>query len=321
MQLANSLILCANIVNGPNHALSKDKLISAKRFLHHTSTLLPESKLCTGWLTTVVLDDKENVLTWPEVIEMLDALRQEKIDLSKVTFVVEAAVCAGSIPSIRWLLDVTGGSLIVHASAGVSAKVDHLLFIRKSLPADRVLYNVHNSLRSEFSAHPDSFPANKHENGKENNDEVHLNDWALLDVSDGEGNTIFQSKHVIVMQQGSVGTKLLYMLPNKLESADTQAVFSCKLEFVTTTEPSDKSLVRDSASLAKGVEFCFADPASSTKSQECGFVGMDGNFKIYKAGDAKPYAANKFTADEIAKRKNSRQQCFVVSFMYTRTKL
>ena len=280
---------------------------------------MPDHSLCVSWLTNVVLDEIDNMYSWSHIVEMRDMLEHENALRAGTFYVVEAAICKNSIPQLKWLLEVTNGNLLVHASQDEFVKLEHLLHIRQNLPSDRVFYDIHSNLRSNFESHPDAsltyqFRQPRKSDTKQSLTEDLTASWSV-EAIDGVKKA-FKGSRAIVLQKGFISNKLSSKAE---ETKEIQAMFSCKVTFVKK-EFSNGLANKNSVSLFEGIKVCFSLSETSASNYECAFIGVDGKFYLRAGEEPKPLSSGEFSVDNYSPRRQN-ETCFLTSFSRTKSKL
>ena len=151
LQLKVPIWLQANILKGPNAA---EEPLDLARFLRLTTSHFPRSTLSLGWSTSVGAEH-ENHYNWTVVKAMYDLIETRNI-MQPLTFHVRASIAWRSIPQLRWLMEMTGGTLTLFASPNDGVTLQNLQYIRSKLPKDEVFYDIPQELETILDGVRDS---------------------------------------------------------------------------------------------------------------------------------------------------------------------
>lgn len=149
-QLVVPVHLSAAILQGPNSADASHPPVDPQRFLRLAKTHCPKATLVLGWTDSSPSNGDQHRYTWDMVMAMQTTVEHWKLH-QPVSFSVRASLAKLSLPQIKWLMEMTDkSSVTIIAPKGDEMPVMDLLHIRSKLPRNRVLYDLHTELLSQF---------------------------------------------------------------------------------------------------------------------------------------------------------------------------
>ncbi len=173
------------------------------RFLRLTTTHYPKSTLSLGWCTSVG-QQHENHYNWTAVKAMYDLIENRNI-MQPLTFHVRAALAWRSIAQLRWLMEMTGATVTLHASTDDGVTLKNLQYIRNRLPKDEVFYDIPEELQSILEGMRDEKTGASEEShalmGERDKGLIFkAEEWIILRADHGE--KVYMGTESLVLQRG-----------------------------------------------------------------------------------------------------------------------
>ena len=266
------MFLSADILQGPNADTSDNKPIDPQRFLRLCNSLYPQSTLSLGWTTGPAAPGGTNRYDWASVKSMHDLV--ERWDLKQtLTFPVRATYVKKSIPQLKWLTEMTGGSLTVWSPRDDEVPVADLLLLRYRFPKHSLFYDLHSGLHAEFQPVKEEAELKLSVEDKDIESSIFRADkWKVVKTQGGE--VIYLGNEAVLLQKGLLVTKEMYMSPFSL---------SGRVEFL----PQDHDGDADATSSEPGIEIFVLVTQSSRPDTLSGikcFIGASGTLRLSTQG-------------------------------------
>ena len=208
------MYLSANILDGPNTDAA-DKAVDPHRFLRLCNEVFPHSTISLGWTTGPVASGVARQYSWADVKNMHDLV--EKWELKQpLTFSVRAALVKNSLAQLKWLTEMTGGTLTVWASPQDEVPVSDLLLLRHKFPKHKVLYDLHEALQLQFQPVRDEADTRLGDDEKAQATALFKADmWKVVKTKDGE--MIYLGNEAVLLQKGLLVTREMHPSPFTVE--------------------------------------------------------------------------------------------------------
>lgn len=259
----------ADVLEGPNADAASSKVVDPQRFLRLCNSLFPHSTVSLGWTTGSPTFGGTTRYDWASVKSMYDLV--EKWQLKQpLTFVARASLARHSLPQLKWLTEMTGGSLTIWSPHEDEVPVNDLLMIRYKFPRHKVFYDVHDSLYMAFQPVRDEAEVRLTEGDKTLAAATfRANKWKVVKTKGGE--VIYLGNEAVLLQKGLLVTRDMYASP---------FIISGRVEFLST-EGSDISHPEP------GLEIFVLVTQSSRPDTLSGIkcsIGADGSIRISTQG-------------------------------------
>ena len=242
----------ASIIRGPNNKAASHPPIDYTRFLRLAKTHAPKATLVLGWTDAPASDGEETRYSWDTVMEMQEVVDKWKLK-QPVSYSVRASLTKQSLPQLRWLMEMTDrSSLTVVAPKGDEIPVMDLIYIRNKLPKNRVLYDLHSELRSQFDPLKDySLNAMNQFKGGANVHSMDQRAAAVIpddntfrgmdwNVAEGDNSQkVYLGTQTVIMQKGLLVSKKQYE-----SSVSTSIIINGRIEFFRVNKGASGTNVR-----------------------------------------------------------------------------
>lgn len=118
--------------------------VDPARFLRTLNRLFPECTLSLGWTTERHTDLRLAGYTWEMVLNMYELKRKYDLKMSLI-FVVRLSMVRNSVLQLKWLCDVTQGSLLVWNEPGDKSNLQDLSYVSYRFPPDRTYFDLNDA--------------------------------------------------------------------------------------------------------------------------------------------------------------------------------
>ena len=269
MQLHIPVWLNANILKGPNEP--EDPPIDVNRFLRIATDTLPKSTLSLAWTTNWKKNTSNKGYDWPMVKEMHDYIEKWSIK-QPITFAVRASLLIHSVAPLKWLMEMTDGTISVFCPDYDDVIVNHLLYVRYRFPPHKVFYDLPKLIAVQFEEYKNNALSQIPVDMLENQPFIfNSKDWNVR-VRNRDGATMYMGTESIVMSKG-----LLVSKDEHIVHDGKPVEYYGKVEFLDVSALTDKDYERI------GLEVFLRVPDSSTPSREPvirAFLGIKGDMLL-----------------------------------------
>ena len=139
MQINFPVWINADVLSGPN--CKNRQAVDIDKFLNAVNSTFPQCTLSLGWTTQWLKDQINDTYSWTDIKKMYLHIADCK---QPITFAVSAHLMTPpSVSKLKWLMDVTGGSLTVWASRpDAEPELSELLYLYHRLDKDKVFFDL-----------------------------------------------------------------------------------------------------------------------------------------------------------------------------------
>ena len=264
-QLSVPVHLSAEVAEGPNSFMAPNKHLDPRRFIKQCKTAFPESTLALGW-TNGWSPDGVQIYSWSMVKAMHDIVADAEVNQA-LTFNVRAKLVKNSLMQLKWLMEMTGGTITLFSPRTDSLNSNEILNVRHRLPRDKVYYDIDGSIKAKLEKVP-------LDGGLDERQKFQLSQWKAVHSKDGE--KIYLGSEALIFQNGFLISREEF----HLEGGRDAVTIEGKVEFINIpTVPEDGDSVKSPVGLGIFLRVSQGSIATILSGIRC-FIGFDGHLEI-----------------------------------------
>ncbi|KAL3869513.1 hypothetical protein ACJMK2_042184 [Sinanodonta woodiana] len=123
--------------------------VEAIRFIRTIQRLFPDCTISLGWTSGFHTDLSQSGYTWEMMFDMYYFVNKYSLE-RKVVFSVRSAFISNSVPQLKWLIDNTGGSILVWHSPENIPHVGDLMYIAYKFPPPQTFFDLNHDEMDAF---------------------------------------------------------------------------------------------------------------------------------------------------------------------------
>ena len=145
--------------------------------------------------------------------EMHDLIEKWEVT-QPLIFAVQAAYVKRSLPQLKWLMEMTTGSLAIFTSENDGITAADLMYIRYRLPISHVYYDLSDELQRGFDVLRDDPAAQVPASATSSrpNETFHAEDWIV--APSGKKDEIYLGTNTVLLRHGLLISKGVYQASN-----------------------------------------------------------------------------------------------------------
>ena len=264
-QLSVPIHLSAEVTEGPNSFLAPNKYLDPHRFIKQCSSAFPESTLALGW-TNGWCTDCVQMYSWSMVKVMHDIIADAVIE-QPLTFNVRAKLVKNSLTQLKWLMEMTSGSMTLFSPASDGLNSNEILSVRKRMKKDKVFYDLDQSIKAELEKVP-------LDGGLDERKKFQLSQWKA--VHSKEGEKIYLGSEALIFQNGFLISREEFHLQNGHNAVTVEG----RVEFINIpTVPESGDSTTAPVGLGIFLHVSQGSVATIVSGIRC-FIGFDGRLEI-----------------------------------------
>ena len=257
--------LSAEVAEGPNSFMAPNKYLDPRRFIKQCMTAFPESTLSLGW-TNGWSTDGVQIYSWSMVKVMHDIVASADVQ-QPLTFNVRAKLVKNSLTQLKWLMEMTGGTLTLFSPQLDKLNSNEILNVRHRLSKDKVFYDIDSSIKAELEKVP-------LDGGLDERQKFQLGQWKAIHSKDGE--KIYLGSEALIFQNGLLISREEFHLENGRDAVTIKG----QVEFINIpTVPESGDSVTSPVGLGIFLRVSQGSIATIVSGIRC-FIGFDGHLEI-----------------------------------------